>query len=102
MSTVHRTLQAERDVEEIIEYLDGRSPRAAERFAAEYDRVCNLLAGQPGLGRARDELRLGARSAVLLQNYVIVFTPIPGGVSIIRVLHGSRDLKTAFDEADSD
>jgi plasmid stabilization system protein ParE len=34
--------------------------------------------------------------------YVIFYLLIPGGVQIVRVLHGVRDIKAAFTKPDAD
>lgn len=43
------------------------------------------------MGRARDELAEGLRSFPTGQ-YIIFYQPVPGGIEIVRVLHGARDL----------
>lgn len=53
------------------------------------------MAAQPNMGRGRDELTEGLRS-LPVGRYVIFYRHIPGGVEIIRVLHGSRDLDAIF------
>jgi len=56
----------------------------------------HLLAEQPMLGRSRDELAPGLRS-IPLGRYVIFYEVIPDGISIVRVLHGARDLGSLFE-----
>jgi toxin ParE1/3/4 len=34
--------------------------------------------------------------------YVIFYLPIPGGVQIVRVLHGARDIEAALTKPDAD
>ncbi len=34
--------------------------------------------------------------------YVIFYLAIPGGVQIVRVLHGARDIEVAFPEAEAE
>jgi plasmid stabilization system protein ParE len=53
---VVRTAAAERDLEEILEWLHEHSPATAERFPNDLAAKCRLLASQPMTGRARDEL----------------------------------------------
>jgi|GEM_PF-3210350 toxin ParE1/3/4 len=53
------------------------------------------LSAQPNMGRGRDELAESLRS-LPVGRYVIFYRPIAGGVEIIRVLHGSRDLDNVF------
>jgi plasmid stabilization system protein ParE len=50
----------------------------------------------PGtLGRARDDLAPGLRS-LAWRDYVILFRYVAGGVQVVRLLHGARDLPTLF------
>ena len=54
-----------------------------------------LLAENPKLGRALPELREGMRRWSIGQ-YLILYREITGGVEIVRVVHGKRDLKRAL------
>ena len=57
-----------------------------------------LLAGHPYVGRARDDdLGSGHRSFPVGQ-YVIVYRIVRGGVRVLRVVHGRRDLGTLFSD----
>jgi toxin ParE1/3/4 len=95
MRTVTRTAAAERDLEEILEWLHEHSPTTAESFPAALDAKCRLLASQPMTGRARDELQPGLHSVVV--SYYAVVTD--DEVQIRRIVHGSRDTKSiSFDE----
>jgi len=47
------------------------------------------------MGKSRDELAAGLRSFPIGQ-YIIFYQPVPGGVDIVRVLHGARDLDAIF------
>ncbi len=91
MRKLTRTATAERDLEEILEYLNGHRPSAATRFAADFDARCQLLPAQPKTGRARDDLVAEMRS-VVVGRYLIFFLPTDDEVFIVRVLHGSRNI----------
>jgi toxin ParE1/3/4 len=54
------------------------------------------LGDNPYLGRARDDLRLGAR-ALIVRQYVIVYLINDDMVMVARILHRSRDLRTALE-----
>lgn len=92
MRQVVRTDLAEQDVDKLIEYLDERSPAAADRLATELDDTCRILAAQPGLGRPRDELAPGIRSVVIEKKYVVLFRVTDDAVVIVRVIHGAINL----------
>jgi toxin ParE1/3/4 len=86
-----RSDAAERDLEEILDYLNEHSPPAAERFVAELATRCQLLTTQPFIGRARDDLRAGLRS-IVVGNYVVFFLPTDDQIQIRRVIHGARNI----------
>ncbi|MGH2587886.1 MAG: type II toxin-antitoxin system RelE/ParE family toxin [Dehalococcoidia bacterium] len=91
MSSVSLSAPARRDIDDIIDYIATDSPRAAERVRVQLQATCELLAATPQAGRRRDELGSGIRSFPV-GSYVIFYRPIDGGVEIIRVLHGRRDI----------
>ena len=91
MLCVVRTDQAETDVAEILEYLEERSPQAAELLAKAIDDRCSLLSQLPLMGRTREELAPGLRS-VVVEPYVLFYRVTATAVEILRILHGSRDI----------
>ena len=101
MSNVCRfTVPASRDIEKIIDYVaDNSSFDAAERFLKKVNDKCRTLANFPNMGRRRDELAPLLRSFPV-DEYLIFYRPIPGGIEILRVVCGYRDLQALFDESD--
>jgi toxin ParE1/3/4 len=93
--TVLITPQAEFDLWEIGVFIAQDNLRAAEKVLFTIDRKCRLLAVRPGLGRLRLELAVGLRSFPVV-SYVVFYRVISGGVEVIRVLHGSRDVEALF------
>lgn len=87
--------RAKADLSEIWEFIADDSDDQAEAFIDLIDQKFQLLAQQAGLGRRRDELAEGLRSFAV-GRYVIFYLPISGGVQIVRVLHGARDIEAAF------
>jgi toxin ParE1/3/4 len=85
---VLRTPQAQRDYDDIVEYLDEHSPAAADRFATAVASQCRLLSRFPQLGRVRDELYPGMRS-VVVGKYLISYRITSTAVEILRILHGA-------------
>jgi toxin ParE1/3/4 len=72
------------------DHIAGDSLRAADRWVDELDKQLQLLATQPLMGRARDELSPGLRS-LPFGRYVIFYLPLHGGVDVVRLLHAARD-----------
>src|SRR5437899_810060 len=93
MPPVVRTEQAETDLAEILDYLEERSPPAAERLANAVDKRCELLRQFPEMGRARNELVTGLRS-IPIEQYVLFYRVTAIAVEILRILHGSRDIES--------
>ena len=95
MPRVTRRPQAEADILEIWEYIAGDSISAADQWVDELHEKMSLWASQPLMGRARDELVPGVRS-LTFGRYVVFFEPLPDGIDVVRVLHGSRDIDAIF------
>lgn len=85
------TSRANRDLVEIGLSIAQDSPRAADKILTEIGRKCKMLARLPRLGRRREELAPGLRSFAV-GSYVVFYRAMRGGVEIIRVLHGARDI----------
>ena len=80
----------------------GRSD-LADRFTAQAEITFKKLLRTPGLGRPRSfgHSRLqNLRSSKVdgFPNHLIFYRALPdkGGVEIVRILHGARDLETLF------
>lgn len=95
MRTVNKTARAEADIAQEIAYLEERSPPAAVRFVAEIDARTAMIASQPMMGRARDDLATGLRSTVI-GKFLLFYTFTETELIVARVLHGSRDIDRIF------
>ena len=96
MARVTRRPQAEVDILEIWGYIAEDSFIDADRWVDRLDEKLSLWATQPLMGRNRDELSAGVRSLVF-GRYIVFFEPLPDGIDIVRVLHGSRDIDASFE-----
>lgn len=96
MARVTRRPQAEADVLEIWDYIAEDSVFDADRWVDRLDEKLSLWATQPLMGRNRDELATGIRS-LAFGRYVVLFEPLPNGIDVVRVLHGSRDIDASFE-----
>ena len=95
MARVSRTPAAKRDVAEIWSYIARDNEPAATRLIGEFDQALELLARFPGAGRSREEWQPNLRS-FLVRDYLLFYRRVSTGIQLVRVLHGSRDLKTHF------
>lgn len=80
---------------EIADYIENDRPGRGMTFAEEIEAACKLWSGMPLAGRVRDEISEGLRSFPVGQ-YIVFYRPIDNGISIIRILHGMRDLKALW------
>ena len=73
----------------------------AERYFAAVDQTCTLLARQPLSGILYDSgvARLEGMRRIPVsgfKNYLVFYMPRRGGIDVIRVLHGARDIEHLF------
>lgn len=86
---------AEQDLESIAEYIAADSPRRAITFVQELRQQCKRIALNPPAYRLRPELGNDIRSCAH-GRYVIFFVARAGEVTVVRILHGARDLTARF------
>jgi toxin ParE1/3/4 len=96
MANVDRFRRAEEDLLAIAEHIAKDSPRAASRWVNQIERTLSLLASQPFMGEAVDEIRPGLRR-FCEGNYLLFYEPRENGIGLVRVLHGARRIETLFD-----
>jgi toxin ParE1/3/4 len=91
------SLAASADLDDIWVYVAQEgSEGAANRLVDAITERFPALLVMPGSGRKRDEVRRGLRSHPA-GNYVIYYREMKGGIEIVRILHGTRDVPRAFD-----
>jgi toxin ParE1/3/4 len=85
------------DLAEIVEYIAARNASAAHRLAAAAKGTLEFLAPMPGLGSLKNyegpEYE-GIRTWFVrgFRNYLIVYRPIDGGIHVLAIVHGARDI----------
>lgn len=82
---------AEQDMEAIGDYIAADNPTRALSFIREMQAQCQRIAANPLGYRLRPELGDDVRSCAH-GSYVIFFATAQREVTIIRVLHGARDI----------
>ena len=85
------TEAAERDLQQIVDYIAQDSLAAAESWLHETRAVCVLLARQPQLGQRMRTSRFGEIRRHAIGNYLIYYQPDEAGIYVLRVVHGARD-----------
>lgn len=92
MATVRRSPEARADLKSIWRYVARKaSERTADRLLDHITAAAAILADHPHSGTPRPELQPGIRSRPV-GNYVLFYRPVPGGVELVRVLHGRQDV----------
>lgn len=94
--------RADRDIDEQLVFLAKQGHRVAGDFLDSVERTFQLLAESPDRGFRWDDdpsLERGIHvwSIRDFPNMLVFYRPIKGGVEIIRVLHGARDLATLLE-----
>ena len=90
-----RSETARRDLLQIYAYLAERNPQAADRLVEDIDAKLKMLGYFPFLGRDRSSLGPRLRSLVV-SPYLIFYTAEPDQITLVRVLHGRRDIDEEF------
>ena len=88
------------DLAEIWAYIARQSaddsPDQADAFVDLVDSKFQVLSRRPRLGRRRPEISPDIRS-LAFGRYVVFYLPLSRGIEVVRVLHGSRDIESIFD-----
>lgn len=80
---------------ELFLFIAQDSLKAAQRTHSQFQQTFVTIAGQPSMGRSRDELAAGIRS-LAVGKYVIYYRRVGRAVRILRLLHGSPDIEKLF------
>jgi toxin ParE1/3/4 len=97
MARVTRRPLAAADILDIWDHIAEDSLDQADRWIDKLDEKFGILATQPLMGRAREELAADLRSFPF-GRYVIFYMPVQDGIDVVRVLHSARDVEAAFGE----
>ena len=87
------TPSAERDLEDIWEYIASDNASSADRVLSALESAMTRLARNPGAGHWREELADKRHQFFLVYSYLIVYRPETKPLQVIRVLHAARDVR---------
>ena len=98
MNSIHCRHKARQDLVDIFRYCAREAGlRVAQRFLAEVEAAFTPLAGMPGMGthydldhQALPDLRFFPISRFRM--YLAFYRSVPGGIEVLRVLHGARSI----------
>jgi len=93
---------ANRDIENIWEYIAADNPDAADRWIARFHETFRWLARYPGAGHKSSDA--GTRPVLFWVEgrYEIIYRVLSGYIEIDAVLHGSRDIPAVLREREAD
>ena len=89
------TESARADLREIRAYIAKDDPAAARRVIERLRARACKLAATPRIGRNREDLRPDLFSFPA-GRHIFFYRPQPGGIVLVRVIHGARDLPALF------
>ena len=91
MGQVSFTDEAREDLLAIEGFLAERNPRVAAQFIDSILERCRQLQLFPELGPVRLDMKPEAR-CLTHKRWLILYRLIPGGVEVVRIVDGARDL----------
>ena len=83
---------AERDLDDLWEYIARDSVTAADRLISEIFEAFEALARNPGIGHKREDLTKFPVLFWPVGNYLIIYRAVGSLVEIIAIVHGKRDV----------
>ncbi len=83
---------ARQDLSDIFDFISRDKPIAAANWVETLEEKCELIATTPEFGEKRPEFGSEIRSSVF-GRYVIFYRPINGGIEVVRVISGYRDVR---------
>ena len=96
MARLTITGNARADLQEIRDHIAKDNPKAARRVVLRLRATARTLAETPGMGRSREEDLRPDLFSFPVGQHVLFYRAQPGGIVLVRVLHGGRDLPALF------
>jgi toxin ParE1/3/4 len=93
---------ANRDLIDCFVYIGRDSEESATRFLRASEETFLDLAAMPAMGVATsfgdsEDRKLRRWRIRGFENFLIFYRPIEGGIEVIRVLHGAREIERLFE-----
>ena len=90
--------EAQNDLRKIQRYtLETWGKDQAKQYLIELALKFEQLAAMPGLGREREDIKVGVRS-FRVRHHTLYYREKPNGIEIVRVLHPSMDVEQNFEQ----
>jgi plasmid stabilization system protein ParE len=95
MGVVRLSYLADRDLDEIRQYIERDNPQAANDMLEKVFDTLETLANYPELGERRGDLGKNIR-VFTVRPYLVFYHPAADGIHVARVVHGARDFPAMF------
>lgn len=92
MADIRWSLTAGADLQQIEDFIARDSSLHAVGFIDRLIESAEKLKASPNIGRVVPEFNRPELREVLFRSYRVVYLSQPEGVTILRVVHGARDL----------
>jgi toxin ParE1/3/4 len=86
---------AEASLLEAWAHVAANNASAADRLVDAIHASCERLASFPEMGQTRSDLGPRIRQFTV-RDYVLIYRPCDGGIEVLLVAHGARDVDRAF------
>ena len=97
MAAYRQTARAEQDLIDIWLSVAADSPASADMLLDTLDAKAHMLADNPKIGVARDDIMSGLRYFPW-RNYLIFYHVVDDTIEVYRYIHGARDYTTLLTE----
>ncbi len=91
MLRVLYTVEAEKDLQQIVDYIAAENLSAAIRWLDKTEALIGLLARQPGMGELIRTQRFGSVRRHATGAYAVYYRALDDCLQVLRVLHAARD-----------
>jgi plasmid stabilization system protein ParE len=92
-NSVTLTLQAAKDLEEILLYIAEDNIKAAEKTISLFEQAFVKLANNPYIGSKREDLTDKSVRFWIVQSYYIIYSQDSNPLQILRIISAYRDIK---------
>jgi len=90
------TEEAERDLNDIWDYIAEQSIEQADAVAVEIREALDLLASAPGIGHRRADVRDARFRFWRANRFIIAYFPETSPLQVVRIVGGHRDFRKLF------
>ena len=96
MSDFVLTEAADRDLNEIWDYIADQSIEQADTVAAEIRDALDLLASAPTIGHRRADVKDARYRSWRANRFIVAYFPDTRPLQVIRIVGGHRDFRSLF------